>query len=90
MALQVGELFASFNLDTKGLGGSIKGIEKQLSGIGSGMMMTGAALTAAITRPLINAAKAVYRNGTEFDAQMSKVFAIIGDEATGSEESCRA
>lgn len=90
MALKVGELFASFNLDTSGISGAVNSAEKQLSNIGKGLTIGGAAMTAAVTVPLKQAATAIYTAGTGFDAQMSQVFAIIGEEATGSAETMEA
>ena len=78
MALNVGELYASFGIDTKGLDKQISGIQKQCQSIGKGMALAGAGLTAAITAPLVKAGKAVYSAGTSFEAQMSKVEAISG------------
>ena len=51
MALNVGELYASFGIDTKGLDKQISGIQKQCQSIGKGMALAGAGLTAAITAP---------------------------------------
>ncbi len=86
MALKVGELFASFNLDTSGIGSALNGAEKSLSSAGKSLAVGGAAVTAAVTAPLIAAGKDIAKKGSEFDAQMSKVFAIAGDEVTGSAE----
>ena len=90
MALKVGELFASFNLDTSGISSAVNSAEKKLSDLGKGLAVGGAAMTAAVTVPLTNAAKTIYEAGSGFDAQMSKVFAIIGEEATGSAENMAA
>lgn len=90
MALKVGELFASFNLDTSGVGSAVKGAEKTLSGMGKSLAIGGAAMSAAITAPLVAAGKDIYKAGSGFDAQMSKVFAIAGDEVTGSAEAMEA
>lgn len=86
MALKVGELFASFNLDTSGVDSAVKGAEKSLSDVGKGLAIGGAAMTAAVTAPLVSIGKDIYKAGSEFDSQMSKVFAIAGDEVTGSAE----
>lgn len=86
MALKVGELFASFNLDTSGIDSAVSGAEKSLSNIGKGLTIGGAAMTAAVTVPLVKAAKDIYSAGSSFDAQMAKVFAIAGDSVTSSAE----
>ena len=90
MALKVGELFASFNLDTSGIDSAVSGAEKSLSNIGKGLTIGGAAMTAAVTVPLVKAAKDIYSAGSSFDAQMAKVFAIAGDSVTGSTEKMEA
>lgn len=90
MALKVGELFASFNLDTSGVDSAVSFAEKRMGDIGKGLAIGGAAMTAAVTVPLKKAAQDVYQAGSGFDAQMSKVFAIIGEEATGSAEVMKA
>lgn len=82
MALKVGELFASFNVDTSGVSSAVNSVEKQLSSIGKNLAIGGAAMTAAVTVPLKKAASEIYQAGSGFDAQMSKVFAIAGDSVT--------
>ena len=67
MALKVGELFASFNLDTSGVGSAVKGAEKTLSGMGKSLAIGGAAMSAAITAPLVAAGKDIYKAGSGFD-----------------------
>ena len=78
MALKVGELFASFGIDTKGLDGAISGIEKKCQSLSKGLTVAGAAATAALTVPLTKAAKEIFSSGSEFDSQMSRVEAISG------------
>lgn len=90
MALKVGELFASFNLDTSGIDGAVKSAETKMSNLGKSLTIGGAAMTAAVTVPLMKAASSIYSAGTEFDAEMSKVFAIAGDSVTGSAENMDA
>ena len=86
MALKVGELFASFNLDTSGIDSAVRSAESKMSNLGKNLAIGGAAMTAAVTVPLKQAATAIYEAGTDFDAEMSKVFAIAGDSVTGSVE----
>ena len=90
MALKVGELFASFNLDTSGVSGAIDSAEKKMSSMGKNLMLGGAGMTAAITAPVTKAFTQIYSAGTDFDAEMSKVFAIAGDSVTGSAETMEA
>ena len=90
MALKVGELFASFNLDTSGIDGAVKSAESKMANMGKSLAIGGAAMTAAVTVPLKKAASAIFEAGSGFDAQMSKVFAIAGSEVTGSAEAMEA
>ena len=90
MALKVGELFASFNLDTSGIDGAVKSAESKMANMGKSLAIGGAAMTAAVTVPIKQAASAIYEAGSGFDAQMSKVFAIAGSEVTGSTEAMEA
>lgn len=78
MALKVGELYASFGIDSSGLNSAISGIEKKCSSIAKGLAVTGTAITASVTRSVVNLGKDIYNTGTEFHAQMSKVSAIAG------------
>lgn len=90
MALKVGELFASFNLDTSGIDSAVQSAENKMANMGKSLAIGGAAMTAAVTVPLKQAASAIYEAGSGFDAQMSKVFAIAGSEVTGSAEAMEA
>ena len=78
MALNVGELYASFGIETKGLDKQISSIEQKCSNIAKGLTVGGGVMTAAITAPLVKAGKAVYKAGTDFESQMSRVEAISG------------
>lgn len=78
MALKVGELFASFCIDSSDLDSSMNQITRQCNNIGSSMMQAGVGLSAAVTAPIVKAAKDMYTAGTDFEAQMSKVQAIAG------------
>lgn len=78
MALKVGELFASFSIDSSSVDGAMNQIEQSCNKLGSSMMRSGAGLSAAVTAPIVKAAKEMYTAGTDFEAQMSKVQAIAG------------
>lgn len=78
MALKVGELYASFGIDSKGVSKDISSINKQCTSIGKGLAITGAALSASITKPVVSAAKDIIKTGANFDYQMSRVKAISG------------
>lgn len=83
MALKVGELYASFGIDTSELDKALSGIEQKCSNLASSMAKAGAAMSLAITTPLVKLGKNVFDTGKEFEAQMSRVQAISG--ATGEE-----
>ena len=82
MALNVGELYASFGIDSKGLDSQISGIQKKCESIAKGLTKGGAVMTAAITAPVIKAGTAIYKAGTDFQSQMSRVQAIAGLDST--------
>lgn len=86
MALKVGELYASFGIDSSGLNSAISGIEKKCSSIAKGLAVTGAAITASVTRSVVNLGKDIYNTGTEFHAQMSNVSAIAGSTESELEQ----
>lgn len=90
MALKVGELFASFNLDTSGIGDAISSAESKMSSMGKSLAIGGAAMTAAVTAPIMKAASAIYSAGTDFDAEMSKVFAISQTDNAETMEALRS
>ena len=81
MALQVGEVFATMTLDTKELDTKLAQVTSQFQGIGT--TLAGLGLTAAVTRPLVNAAKEIYSYGSEFEAEMSRVGAVMNLEGLG-------
>lgn len=78
MALKVGELFASFGIDSSSVDSAFSQISQQCDNIGSKMMSMGAALSVAVTAPVTKFAKDMYEAGTAFESQMSKVQAIAG------------
>ena len=82
MALKVGELYASFGIDTSSLNNAISGIEKKCSEIAGSLAKTGAVLSTAITAPIVAFGKDVFNVGTEFEAQMSRVQGISGATAS--------
>lgn len=81
MALKVGELYASFGIDSSGIDSAISGIEKKCSSIASGLGKAGAAASLAITTPIVAIGKDIYDAGTAFYSQMSRVEAISGATA---------
>ena len=80
-SVQVGELFASFSLDTSGFAHAMVEIEDELGQFGARLATIGAGLEQAITQPILSFAKDSLGAGMNFTAQMSTVEAISG--ATG-------
>ncbi len=83
MALKVGELYASFGIDSSDLSKAVSNIESKCNEVAASMAKAGAAMSLAITTPLVSLGKNVFNTGKEFEAQMSRVQAIAG--ATGEE-----
>ncbi len=78
MALKVGELFASFNLDSSGVDSDVKDIESKLGGIGDigqDLQDAGDSLS-GITDAVIGWGKELYESGAGFNEQMGKVAAL--------------
>ena len=86
MALKVGELFASFDLDASGMTGTIRTIETQLEGIGADMIRAGSTLSSVVTDPLKGIGKSILSAGMDFTSQMSRVEAISGASAAEMEK----
>ena len=78
MALKVGELFASFGIDTSGVDKELANLESKFNSVGKGLALGGAAMSAAVTAPLVNFGKDIYKTGTEFGQNMARVFATAG------------
>lgn len=78
MALKVGELYASFGIDTSGVSKALSGIQQQCNDMAGSLVKTGAKLGVAVTAPLVKIGKEIFSAGTGFDAQMSRVLAISG------------
>ena len=78
MSLKVGELFASFGIDTAAASAGLDGLMAKCTSMGSSLKSLGTEMTAAITLPLTLLGKKMFQNGADFEAQMSKVFAVSG------------
>lgn len=76
MALKVGELYASFNVDTSGVQSALSSIEASFSNIGTQLISIGDSLTQNLTKPLIDFAKSIWTSGSSFSQQMADVKAI--------------
>lgn len=81
MALQAGEVVATFSLDLGSLDRSVRAAEKALGGIGK--TLGGLGLTAMVTKPVLAAAGDILRFGQDFEAEMDRVGAILNLEGLG-------
>lgn len=86
MALKVGELFASFDLDSSGMSGSLRTIENQMEAMGANMASLGSNLQSALTAPIESFARQAISAGMDFTSQMSTVEAISGATASEMEQ----
>lgn len=86
MALKVGELFASFDLDASGMNATMRTIENSMEAVGANMVSFGSTMQSAITSPLESFAKQAITAGMDFTSQMSTVEAISGATATEMEK----
>ncbi len=78
MALNVGELYALFSIDSSGLDEGLADVEKKCNDVASSFTSAGSTLTSTLTKPIVNFGKSMYEAGTSFEAQMDKVAAIAG------------
>lgn len=76
--MQVGELFASFSLDTGGFAKAIVGIESEIERMSAKMAAVGAGLETVLTGPLVRFSQSAMSAGLSFSSQMSTVEAISG------------
>ena len=81
MALKVGELFASFDLDSSGMNATMRTIENSMEAMGANMVSLGSSLQASLTAPIESFAKQTLSAGMDFTSQMSTVEAISGATA---------
>ncbi|MBQ8159684.1 MAG: phage tail tape measure protein, partial [Clostridia bacterium] len=85
MGMNVGEVFASFTLETAGFEKTLHGMETSLSGIGK--TLGGLGLTEMITRPLLSLGQDIFETGTQFETTMTRVRALVGDTSETAESS---
>lgn len=86
MALKVGELFASFDLDSSGMNATVRTIESSMEALGANMVSMGSKLQSSITAPIESFAKQAISAGMDFTSQMSTVEAISGATAAEMEK----
>lgn len=73
MALKVGELYASFGIDSSDLGKALSGIEKQCEQAAKTLAKTGAGLTLAVTTPLVALGKDILQSSIDFESAFAGV-----------------
>ena len=76
--MQVGELFASFSLDTSGFAKAVMNIESEIGRMSAGLAAAGAGLETYLTAPLARFSENALQAGMAFSAQMSTVEAVSG------------
>ena len=86
MALQVGELFASFQLDTSGFVTAVAEIESELGALSATMTTVGTMMERILTGNVVGFAQESYEAGSAFSAEMSRVAAISGASAGDLEQ----
>ena len=85
MALDVGELYALFTLDSTSAESTLSGVGTSLTGIGNQIVQIGTLWQHAFTRPIINGMKDVVNTGMEFDETMAAVRAKSGIDINTTE-----
>ena len=81
MALKVGELYASFGIDSKSVDEAMRSIEQKCDDIAASLAKTGSIMSAGLTTPLVALSKKAVQTGMDFDTQMSRVQGISGATA---------
>lgn len=81
MALKVGELYASFGIDSSDLGKALSGIEKQCEQAAKTLAKTGAGLTLAVTTPLVALGKDILQSSIDFESAFAGVIKTVDSDA---------
>jgi len=79
MGFPIHQIFVRLGLDTKGLKPAIGGAIKQFSNMGASLQMAGIRAGFMFTAPIMLAAKASFKAVAEFDRNMTRSTAIMGD-----------
>lgn len=79
--MNVGEVTAGFALDMKSVDTAFHGLRSHFSSLATAL--SGLGLTALVTRPLLRAAREITQTGSAFEAQMSRVGAVMNLEGLG-------
>ena len=75
MALNVGELFVLFKLDSSGVTSGLNGISAKLNAMGTEFMQAGVLWKNYLTRPIMNFGKDAVKTNMEFTKEMAKTVA---------------
>ncbi len=86
MALKVGELYASFGIDQTAIDGAMKSIQSKCDSIANNLMTTGAALSLAVTTPIIKIGKAIVQASIDYEDAFSGVRKTVDIESGNIEE----
>ncbi|NLI05383.1 MAG: phage tail tape measure protein [Actinomycetaceae bacterium] len=73
MALKVGELYASFGIDSKQLDSAMKSIESTCNKIAGDLAKTGAVLSLAVTAPLVKVGKDMLQASIDYESAFAGV-----------------
>ena len=79
--MNVGEVTAGFALDMKSVDTAFHGLRSHFSSLATAL--SGLGLTALVTRPMLRAAREITQTGSAFEAQMSRVGAVMNLEGLG-------
>jgi|TARA_R110000824_G_scaffold190282_3_gene371749 TP901 family phage tail tape measure protein len=79
MGFPIHQIFVRLGLDTKGLRPAIGGAVKQFSNMGNQLQMAGIRASFMFTAPILMAARSSFKAVAEFDRNMTRSTAIMGD-----------
>ena len=81
MALKVGELYASFGIDSSELDKAFSSIDKKCIDVASSMAKVGAGLSLAVTTPLVKIGKDMVQSAIDFESAFAGVIKTTDAEA---------
>lgn len=81
MALKVGELFASFDLDASGMNATMRTIENSMEAIGANMATFGSNMQSAVTAPIKSFAKDAVQAAIDYESAFAGVIKTTDAEA---------
>lgn len=73
MALKVGELFASFNIDSSGIDKAVGTIENKCSAISGSLAKIGTGLSLAVTTPILRIGKQMIQTSIDYESAFAGV-----------------